>query len=359
MAKKQLTAKKCKTRAILGIIFGAVYLVVGLSMLASNTAAGVISLLLGAGLLYYGLKMRKQYLDMPPEEQPSAAVPTQPSAAAVPAQPAAPMRNLVEQRIAQEKQAAAPNKAAAPLQNLVERRIAQEKQAAAEFAAVPRAAVELLPAVPDDGSEPLECKHSTLTARTKLDEFVVIDTETTGLHKGKDKILELGAVRFVGGKPVEIFETLVNPGRPIPKEVTAINHITDDMVSGCPTIREVLPAFDRFVGASNVVGHNLDFDLGFILKAGSRMAHTKRRYYCTLEQSKKILKTPKRKLDSDINAYVKDIDGDWDVEDCKLNTLCEYYGIVAPDAHRASADAYATGQLLLCLADSKKEAANV
>ncbi len=335
MAKKQLTAKKCKTRAILGIIFGVVFLIDGLSMLASNTAAGVISLLLGAGLLYYGLKMRKQYLAMPPEEQPSAAVPTQPSAAAVPAQPVAPLRALAE------------------------RRIAQEKQAAAEFAAVPRAAVELLPAVPDDGSEPLECKHSTLTARTNLDEFVVIDTETTGLHKGKDKILELGAVRFVGGKPVEIFETLVNPGRPIPKEVTAINHITDDMVSGCPTIREVLPAFDRFVGASNVVGHNLDFDLGFILKAGSRMAHTKRRYYCTLEQSKKILKTPKRKWDSDINAYVKDIDGDWDVEDCKLNTLCEYYGIVAPDAHRASADAYVTGQLLLCLADSKKEAANV
>ena len=350
MAKKQLTAKKCKTRAILGIIFGAVFLIDGFSMLASNTAAGVISLLLGAGLLYYGLKMRKQYLTMPPEEQPSAAVPTK---------SAAPLQNLVEQRIAQEKQAAAPTKAAAPLQALVERRIAQEKQAAAEFAAVPRAAVELLPAVPDDGSEPLECKHSTLTARTKLDEFVVIDTETTGLHKGKDKILELGAVRFVGGKPVEIFETLVNPGRPIPKEVTAINHITDDMVSGCPTIREVLPAFDRFVGASNVVGHNLDFDLGFILKAGSRMAHTKRRYYCTLEQSQKILKTPKRKWDSEINAYIKDIDGDWDVEDCKLNTLCEYYGIVAPDAHRASADAYATGQLLLCLADSKKEAANV
>lgn len=326
MEKKQLTAKKCKTRAILGIIFGAVYLVGGLSMLASNTAVAVISLLLGAGLLYYGLKMRKQYLVMPPEERPSAAVPT---------------------------------KTAAPMQALAERRIAQEKQAAAEFAAVPRAAVELLPAVPDDGSEPLECKHSTLTARTKLDEFVVIDTETTGLHKGKDKILELGAVRFVGGKPVEIFETLVNPGRPIPKEVTAINHITDDMVTGCPTIREVLPAFDRFVGASNVVGHNLDFDLGFILKAGSRMAHTKRRYYCTLEQSKKILKTPKRKWDSDINAYVKDIDGDWDVEDCKLNTLCEYYGIVAPDAHRASADAYVTGQLLLCLLDSKKEAANV
>lgn len=326
MAKKQLTAKKCKTRAILGIIFGAVFLIDGLSMLASNTAAGVISLLLGAGLLYYGLKMRKQYLAMPPEEQPAVAAPT---------------------------------KSAAPLRNLAEQRIAQEKQAAAEFAAVPRAAVELLPAVPDDGSEPLECKHSTLTARTKLDEFVVIDTETTGLHKGKDKILELGAVRFVGGKPVEIFETLVNPGRPIPKEVTAINHITDDMVTGCPTIREVLPAFDRFVGASNVVGHNLDFDLGFILKAGSRMAHTKRRYYCTLEQSKKILKTPKRKWDSDINAYVKDIDGDWDVEDCKLSTLCKYYGIVAPDAHRASADAYATGQLLLCLADSKKEAANV
>lgn len=336
MSKQKLTVSDCHFYGIVFSVLGGALIGISIALFTLSFFAGVFLFLFGVFLLFFSSAMRSEEKELKGQK--------------------------AQAEESAKKQAAA-EKARSDMklrqQEYAEQRRKQVEQASAAFAAIPRAAVEQLPTAPDDGSEPLECKHSTLTARTKLDEFVVIDTETTGLHKGRDKILELGAVRFVGGKPVEIFETLVNPGRPIPKEVTAINHITDDMVSGCPTIREVLPAFDRFIGASNVVGHNLDFDLGFILKAGSRMAHTKRRYYCILEQSKKILKTPKRKWDSDINAYVKDIDGDWDVEDCKLSTLCKYYGIVAPDAHRASADAYVTGQLLLCLADSKKEAANV
>ena len=174
------------------------------------------------------------------------------------------------------------------------------------------------------------------------------------MNKSRDKIVELAAVRFKNGKATEIFETLVNPGKAIPADVSAINHITDDMVADCPTIEQIMPAFDRFVGASAVVGHNLDFDLGFILAAGSRIDHIKRKYYCTYEQAKRMLKKPRRKWDAELQTYMEDFDSDWDVENHKLGTLCTYYGIVVPDQHRAGADAYVTGQLLLHLAETRK-----
>ena len=48
-------------------------------------------------------------------------------------------------------------------------------------------------------------------------DFVVFDTETTGLYPYQDKIIELGAVRFRGGKPVDRFHSLVNPDKHIPE----------------------------------------------------------------------------------------------------------------------------------------------
>ena len=78
--------------------------------------------------------------------------------------------------------------------------------------------------------------------------FVVFDTETTGLYPWRDKIIEIGAVRFCNGEPVETFHSMVDPGVRIPEMVTQINHITNEMVAGAPAITDVLPAFEDFVG---------------------------------------------------------------------------------------------------------------
>lgn len=61
-------------------------------------------------------------------------------------------------------------------------------------------------------------------------DFVVFDTETTGLYPWNDKIIEIGAARFRYGKPVARFDILVNPGIHIPQTITDLTHITDDMV---------------------------------------------------------------------------------------------------------------------------------
>ena len=106
-----------------------------------------------------------------------------------------------------------------------------------------------------------EITHSNITPKGKYPEFVVFDTETTGLSPTKDRIVELSAIRFVDGIPTEIFETFINPEREISAETTAKNHITNDMVADAPTISEVLPSFEAFVGNSPLVAHNLNFDI--------------------------------------------------------------------------------------------------
>lgn len=114
-----------------------------------------------------------------------------------------------------------------------------------------------------DLRRPLE----TLTA-------VAFDTETTGFHVTLgDRVVSLGGVRVRRGevKRGETFDALVNPGRPIPPESTAVHGITDDMVRDAPAIDAVLPAFLRFADGAVLVGHQVWFDLGFLTHEAARL----------------------------------------------------------------------------------------
>lgn len=212
-----------------------------------------------------------------------------------------------------------------------------------ELSSLPRYTIELSnePRKRRTGYEEVPC--SNITPRGKYPEFVVFDTETTGLSGSKDRIVELSAVRFVDGIPTEIFETFVNPEREISPEVSAINHITNEMVADAPTIAEVLPSFEAFVGNSPLVAHNLEFDIKFLFYSGSIITDTPRKYYDTLEQSKKLLKK--------INYY----DSDWDVTNYKLGTVAEYFDIAFPCQHRSSGDAMVAGKVFLKLIEKKQK----
>ena len=94
--------------------------------------------------------------------------------------------------------------------------------------------------------------------------YVVFDLETTGFSPVKDKIIEIGAVKVEDGKITDRFSTFVNPGIPVPFEITRLTSITDQMVMDAPGIEVVLPEFLAFIGDAVLVAHNASFDVGFL-----------------------------------------------------------------------------------------------
>jgi DNA polymerase III epsilon subunit-like protein len=104
---------------------------------------------------------------------------------------------------------------------------------------------------------------------TDLAEFVAIDLETTGFDRLNDRMIEVGAVRFDRSGVTDRFQTFVDPGRPIPREVRALTSIEDADVAGAPTPTLALSRLSTFVGGSPIVGHNVRFDLDFLATGSS------------------------------------------------------------------------------------------
>ncbi|MCZ2099831.1 MAG: 3'-5' exonuclease [Anaerolineae bacterium] len=73
-------------------------------------------------------------------------------------------------------------------------------------------------------------------------ELVAIDLETTGLDSTRDEIIEIGAVRFVDGAVVDEFQTLIDPGRPLPHADPSLTGIRNEDLVGAPPIQAVLPS---------------------------------------------------------------------------------------------------------------------
>jgi DNA polymerase-3 subunit epsilon len=96
--------------------------------------------------------------------------------------------------------------------------------------------------------------------------FVVFDTETTGLQPNKDEIVQIGAVRVVNGRivPGETIDQLVNPGMPIPPSSTKVHKVTDAMVADAPDIQVAGRLLHHFSRNSVIVAHNAPFDMAFL-----------------------------------------------------------------------------------------------
>ncbi len=107
-------------------------------------------------------------------------------------------------------------------------------------------------------------EHEQAAASNCLVEFVAVDVETTGLKPLQQRIIEIAAIRFRGGKEVERFESLVFPERRVPGYITKLTGITDEMVAAAPRFADIALDFERFLGTSLVVGHNVGFDISFL-----------------------------------------------------------------------------------------------
>ena len=101
-------------------------------------------------------------------------------------------------------------------------------------------------------------------------EFVAFDIETTGLNALNDRITEIGAVIFSGGTVKDTFNTFVDPGMPIPEDITRLTGISAADVAGAPDEAEALRMFMKFAGGRPLAAHNAYFDIGFMRAVSDR-----------------------------------------------------------------------------------------
>ncbi|HLA45600.1 MAG TPA: exonuclease domain-containing protein, partial [Aggregatilineales bacterium] len=97
-------------------------------------------------------------------------------------------------------------------------------------------------------------------------EIIALDCETTGLDMENDRITEIGMALCRGDEVVDTFQSLVNPEMEIPAKVVALTGITNQAVKDAPFMRDMLPEINTFIGDRPIVGHNLRFDLGMLMR---------------------------------------------------------------------------------------------
>ena len=158
--------------------------------------------------------------------------------------------------------------------------------------------------------------------------FIAFDLETTGTLPGVDRIVEIGAVRFVNGEVEAVYSTLVDPKIPMPEGASRVNGITDDMLQGKPLICDLLESFAEFCGDDYVIAHNARFDTQ-ILKSDFEKYESKAPRGAVLDtfiMAKKVLPG---------------------LANYKLGTLVQHLNIPAGEFHRAEEDASYCGRLFI------------
>lgn len=193
----------------------------------------------------------------------------------------------------------------------------------------------------------------------KFSDFVVLDTETTGLSCTKDAVLEVAAIKVKNYEFVEVFHTMIAPPQKLStdsaREAMSVNGITPEMLEGAPMLYQIIPSLQEFIGDMPLLGHNLEFDLKFLCRAGLNVTEPKRKFFDTYIMAGRSLKKPKWEYDKEIGAYAPNYDKNYDVENYKLETLCNYFGIDRMDAHRALGDCVDTAQLFRAFIEEKVE----
>ena len=157
--------------------------------------------------------------------------------------------------------------------------------------------------------------------------FSVVDVETTGSLAANERMIEFAAYKVSGGKIIDEYTTLLNPGRHIPNFIRDMTGISNDMVYGAPQFREVAGAVHEFLSGTIFTAHNSHFDYSFVRNemaiAGFDFEMPQ---LCTRKLSSRVFSQLPRKA---------------------LGQVCHHLGIKINGRHRAYGDARATAHLLI------------
>ncbi len=165
--------------------------------------------------------------------------------------------------------------------------------------------------------------------------YAIVDIETTGSYAAANGITEISIHIFDGTTVVEKFESLINPGQPIPYYIQAMTGINDKMVAGAPRFEQVAEKIYNLLQDKIFIAHNVNFDYSFIkahLRESGFELNTKK--LCTVRLSRKIF--------PGFPSY-------------SLGKLCQSLGIPIYDRHRAGGDTAATVKIFQLLLQNDKE----
>jgi DNA polymerase III epsilon subunit family exonuclease len=158
--------------------------------------------------------------------------------------------------------------------------------------------------------------------------LVFFDFETTGLDVQTSRLIEIGAVKFQGQKEIDRFSFLVNPGIPIPEEITKVTGIDDAMVQDQPDFQKILPQFHDFLRGCVGFAHNAEFDLGILFHESNRLGIScDYTVFCTLKMARALIKIERRNLDA----------------------LATHYGLKFESRHRSLGDILVTAGVFWCM----------
>ena len=167
--------------------------------------------------------------------------------------------------------------------------------------------------------------------------FAVVDVETTGMQAaGQDRVTEIAVVVVHGSRREVIFDSLVNPGRPIPTRIVELTGITDDMVRDAPSFCDVAEQVMTALAGRVFVAHNARFDWAFVC------AEVKRARDLALDGPRLCTVRLARRLVRQEQSY-------------SLGALAHKFGFEFPARHRAAGDALVTGMLLERLLSTARE----
>ncbi len=165
--------------------------------------------------------------------------------------------------------------------------------------------------------------------------YAIVDLETTGGQADKDRITEIAIAIHDGEKVIDSFETLINPERTIPYNITQITGITQEMVEDAPKFFEVAKKVVQLTEGKVFVAHNVRFDYNFLRAEFRRLGFTyTRKLLCTVRLSRKTFPW--------IGKY-------------SLGNLIKYFKIEVNDRHRAMADVIATVNVFERILDMEEQ----
>jgi DNA polymerase III epsilon subunit family exonuclease len=162
-------------------------------------------------------------------------------------------------------------------------------------------------------------------------EFVVLDVEAVHDRNVPARIIELGAYRVRAGQLHDEFQTLINPEIRLPRFLSGLTGITDEMLSGAPRFSEIACDWLNFVGDAVLVAHNANFDLPLLNREIGRVFpgwRLRNADLCTVDLARRLVPQ---------------------LESHKLDSLAAYFGFEIPRRHRAADDALATARVFLRL----------